>query len=284
MKILVTGSAGFIGKHLVFELEKQGHEIFAFSQSLGDDICDKNAFNKFHSQGIDAVFHLAGKTFVPQSWENPRDFYEVNILGTQNVLDFCRKTQAKMIYISAYVYGIPQYLPIDEKHPVNPNNPYAHSKYLAEELCRFYSENFGVKTVILRPFNLYGDGQKENFLIPSLIRQLKENNEIIVKDATPRRDYLHISDFINACVLSLNCQNAFNLFNVGSGKSFSIKEIIEIITTYSDKELKWESLGEKRQGEIPDTQADCALLINELDWKPQKDFKNSIINLKETFL
>lgn len=268
-KLLVTGSTGFVGKHLVLELKKQGYEIFAFAHSPEDDICDKNAFDKFKSQGISTVFHLAGKTFVPQSWENPGCFYEINTFGTQNVLDFCRETGASMIYVSAYVYGIPQYLPIDEKHPVNPNNPYAHSKYLAEELCRFYSENFGVKTTILRPFNLYGDGQRENFLIPSILKQLNEKNEITVNDLEPKRDYLHINDFVNACILTVNAKEKFKIYNVGSGFSFSVKDIIEIIEKIRGKEIDYMCLNQKRKSEIPDTRSNCTLLINDFHWSPK---------------
>jgi nucleoside-diphosphate-sugar epimerase len=215
--ILVTGSTGFIGKPLVSCLGLRGATVHHFARSRGHNILDKNAFTPFLDKGINIIFHLAGLTFVPDSWNNAGEFYAVNFLGTQNTLDFCRAVGAHMIYISAYVYGVPQYLPIDEHHPVAPNNPYAHSKWLGEELCRFYAGNMGVKVTVLRGFNLYGPGQDTRFLLPWIIMQAKEGKEIVVKDDAPRRDYLHVDDFIEACILAMQAPDQFRIFNVGSG-------------------------------------------------------------------
>jgi nucleoside-diphosphate-sugar epimerase len=115
------------------------------------------------------VFHLAGKAFVPESWQAPHGFYEVNVLGTANVLDFCRRQSASVTLISSYVYGKPLRLPIDEDHPLEPFNPYSHTKILAEEIGRYYAAQFGVPVFIVRPFNVYGPGQDRRFLIPTLI-------------------------------------------------------------------------------------------------------------------
>lgn len=275
-RVLITGSDGFVGKHLVSELKKRSCEVYLFSDLRGQDVCKKEAFDDFFDKEIDIVFHLASRTFVPDSWKNPDIFYETNTFGTQNVLDFCVKTGAKLVYIGAYIYGTPKYLPIDEKHPVSPNNPYAHSKWLAEELCRFYSKEFGVKTIILRPFNIFGEGQNENFLIPFIIKQIYEKNAVEVKDANPKRDYLYISDFIDALILLMDYEKAFSIFNIGCGYSFSVKQIIEMIIECYGKEIEWFSLKQERKNEILETVADVDLIKNALNWKPVISFKEGI--------
>ena len=278
--ILVTGATGFVGKPLVARLGQRGDIVHNFARSLGNDLLDKRAFIPFLGKGIDVVFHLAGLTFIPDSWSNPAEFYAVNTLGTQHVLDFCRATHARHIFVSAYVYGIPQYLPMDELHPVSPNNPYAHSKWFAEELCRFYALEMGVKSVILRPFNLYGPGQGDHFLIPTIVRQMQKGEEIVVRDDAPRRDYLHVSDFVNACVLSLECRDfSFRIFNVGAGYSLSVREIIETAIRAAGMELNWRSTGEVRQNEIPDTVADCTAIKNALSWLPRLSLTEGIQSL-----
>lgn len=274
-KILVIGATGFIGRHLTRVLLDSGYNVYHISRSSGHDICEKGSLGHLLNKKIDVVFHLAGSTFVPDSWEETDIFYKTNVLGTQRVLEFCKRTKAKLVYASAYVYGIPRYLPIDEGHPVLPNNPYAHSKHLGEELCEFYSRAMGVKTVILRPFNIYGPGQREPFLIPSLIRQIREDRKIEVQDELPRRDYLYISDFIAACILAMDCEK-FHVFNVGYGRSFSVKEIVETLIEVCGKEIRWRSLGRKRAHEISETIADCKLIKKVLRWKPTVSFKDGI--------
>jgi nucleoside-diphosphate-sugar epimerase len=265
--LLVTGATGFVGRPLVHRLEQQGFYVYPFARSLGNDIRRQEAFSAFQGMGIDTIFHLAGRTFVPESWNNPEDFYAVNTLGTQHALEFCRQERVRMIYVSAYVYGVPQYLPIDEKHPVAPNNPYAHSKWLGEELCRFYSRKMGVQTTILRPFNLFGPGQNEIFLIPTIIRQARAGIEIVVKDAGPRRDYLHVDDFVEACLAALQATEPCSTFNVGSGQSLSVREIIEAVIHAAGNHIGWQATGEVRQDEIPDVIADCRLINQILGWR-----------------
>lgn len=271
--ILVTGGAGFIGKHLVKALKALGHKVYVFDLTLGHDLMQRSSFESFLDKKIDIVFHLAGRTFVPKSWEQAELFYQTNVLGTQNVLSFCQKANAKLVYMSAYVYGIPKYLPIDEKHPVLSNNPYAHSKLMGEELCRFYAREMGIKVIVFRPFNIYGLGQNENFLIPMLLKQLKEKSAITVRDASPKRDFLYIDDFISACLKVINYEGAFTILNVGSGQVLSVKQIIEAMISIAGKSIAWQSLDQKRKNEIPETKADCTEIKKALGWEPRVDFK-----------
>ena len=129
MDILITGSSGFIGKHLKQKLlQHQEYSIFDQNSDDGDIALTKLKFRK-----IDHVIHLAAKSFVPDSWKNPYMFYKTNVLGAANVLEFCREKECHLTFLSSYIYGKPMYLPINEKHPIRPHNPYSHSKILSEE-------------------------------------------------------------------------------------------------------------------------------------------------------
>jgi nucleoside-diphosphate-sugar epimerase len=277
--VLVTGSQGFIGHGLTKKLTELGHSVFSMDRSLGMEILDETSYGQFAGKSISIVFHLAGLTFVPASWENPSEFYKVNTLGTQKVLDFCSAVGARMIYLSAYIYGVPQYLPIDEKHPVVPNNPYAHTKLLAEELCRFYAKYKSVPVIILRPFNLYGKNQDERFLIPLIVKQARTRHHITVKDITPRRDYLYIDDFIGACVSLLDITSPYSLFNIGYGESYSVKEIIEQVAALSGNAVTWSTENISRPNEIPDTIADISAIKSATGWSPEIPLSEGIKRL-----
>jgi nucleoside-diphosphate-sugar epimerase len=277
-RILVTGATGFIGRRLVNRLEEIGHVVYPFSRTLGHDVNDYSSFTPFLREGIEIVVHLAGLTFVPDSWVDSAAFYRVNTHGTQKVLDFCNSAKARMLYVSAYVYGVPDYLPIDESHPVRPNNPYAHSKWLGEEMCRFYSGYKGVRATILRPFNLYGPDQDERFLIPSMLRQLKEKGVIRVKDLTPRRDYLHLDDFAEALLLAMAHDEPFALFNVGSGRSYSVHQILEMLVS-GGKQVPFASTDEPRENEIPETVADITAVRERLGWTPKRELRDELAGM-----
>ncbi len=160
-EILVTGATGFLGRHLVTALESQGRVVRQHSSADGDI-----ASCSLPMEGVSHVFHLAARSYVPESWQNPRSFYHTNVMGTVNVLEHCRQNHAALTLLSSYVYGQPQRLPIAEDHPLVAANPYAHTKILAEDTARFYEQRFGISLLIVRPFNIYGPGQRGSFLIP----------------------------------------------------------------------------------------------------------------------
>ena len=277
-EVLVTGATGFIGRRAVALLGAAGVQLHCCSASTGHDLERAGALDPFLGRGITHVIHLGGRTFVPDSWGDPGAFYRTNTLGTQQVLEFCRTTGARLVYVSAYVYGVPQRLPIAESHQVAPNNPYAHSKWLGEELCRFYAGQFGVQVTVLRPFNIFGPGQGADFLIPTILRQARTETLITVKDASPRRDYLHLDDFVTALERALESEAPFSLFNVGSGESVSVGELLDMVVRHSPRPLRWASSGEVRVNEIPDTAADISAIKDALQWSPQlalEDFLRS---------
>ena len=166
--IIISGSSGFIGKNLINLISQTNkYQIITLDINNGIDLTQNEQLLSLPP--FDIFIHLANLLYVPASYQNPAVFYRVNYLTTLNALELCRKNNAKMIYISSYLYGNPKYLPIDENHPINPTNPYAQSKYICEKLCEGYYRDFKIKTIILRPFNIYGIGQKGDLLIPEII-------------------------------------------------------------------------------------------------------------------
>jgi nucleoside-diphosphate-sugar epimerase len=271
-EILVTGATGFLGRHLVVGLQSRGLGIRQHSSADGDI-----ATSSLPIDGVSHVFHLAGKSYVPESWRNPHDFYETNVMGTVNVLEHCRRNHAALILISSYVYGEPQRLPIGEDHPVAAANPYAHTKILAEEAARFYEQRFGVPLVIVRPFNIYGPGQRDSFLIPSIVRQVLDPSvkAVSVQDLRPKRDYLYVADAIDL-FMNLLRPGVRGVFNAGSGYSVSVGEIAGLINDATGTYKPLVSAGEPRPGEIMDVVADTSRAAAELDWHPRTSLADGI--------
>ncbi len=279
-KVLVTGSNGFIGKNLVQKLRELNYSVLEFS----GDILEEESYRKLHKEDISHCFHLAAKSFVPDSWNSPDPFIETNVYGTEKVLEFCRLKSVSLTFISSYLYGSPKYLPINEQHPLQTPNPYALSKHMAEELCKFYAEYYKLKICIIRPFNIYGPAQDKRFLIPELIEKFQgTEKEVKVKDLEPKRDYVYISDLIEALILTLNVKEEFLILNVGSGYSLSVAEIIEKIKTISGSKKSVVSSNEKRVNEIPDTVADIKLAAEKLGWKPKVSFEDGVKEILNSF-
>jgi nucleoside-diphosphate-sugar epimerase len=280
--ILVTGASGFIGKELVKNLLKKRFKVIEFNSSAGD-ISELNLIERYKNEKIDHIFHLSAKTFVPDSWENPTSFYKTSVMGTNNVLELCRDKKASLTFVSAYLYGEPEKLPISEDDNVKSNNPYAHSKYLAEELCRFYAEYYNVNITIARPFNIYGKNQKEIFLIPHIIKQVLNNDVINVKDLHPKRDYIYLDDLVLGLVKTIDNKKHFSIYNFGSGVEISVQEIIDIIQKIANTQKVIISEKNERKNEIMNIVADISKAKKELDWTPKYNFKDGIKEILKDF-
>jgi UDP-glucose 4-epimerase len=280
-RILVTGNSGFVGRNLIGELEKHNVQIITLTDHEGHRI-DVRDWQKIKEiDDIDVVYHLAARTYVPFSFENPRETYEVNVLGTLNLLELCRLREVeKMVFVSSYVYGQPRYLPIDENHPVQPTNPYMKSKVLGEELCRAYNIDFGVKCIILRPFNIYGPSQNGDFLIPFITSQL-QTGKIELKDSEPKRDYIYVSDLISALIEAGKFNGDFEIFNMGYGKSYSVKEIVDRIVKLYGKDIKIKYKEERRKNEIMDVVADIGNARAKLGWEPRVSFEEGLKRFRQ---
>ncbi len=273
-KVLITGASGFIGKALCSKLKKENITHYAVSSKVGD-IADEIIWDTFPSAEI--VVHLAGKTFVPYSWKKANDFYKTNILGTQNAINYCNKNNSKLIFISAYVYGIPKTLPIQENSPINPSNPYALSKYLAEQLCSFSANNRIISSAVtLRLFNVYGPGQNNNFLIPSILNNVFNKEIIQLLNPKPKRDFIYIDDVIDAIIRSFSINDNYQTLNIGSGISYSVEEIANIIQDLAKTNMPVKYLNIERENEINDVIANIENAAKYIGWKPQTNIKKGI--------
>jgi UDP-glucose 4-epimerase len=275
-KVLVTGNNGFIGTFLVKSLREIGAQVEGVDLKSGFDITDWGQIEKLEKAEI--VYHLAAVMYIPFALKNPRIVYKVNVGGTLNILEYCRINDiSKLVFASSYVYGQPEYLPVDESHPVKPTNPYARSKVMGEELCRGYSEDHGLNCVILRPFNVYGPGQNKNFLIPSIFDRIQNVKKIKLKDPKPKRDFVYVTDMIDAYIKAGELPNTIlEIFNIGYGKSYNVQEIVDEILQLTDKKVEVEYENERRPNEIMDTVAKIDKAKQRLGWSPKIDLENGL--------
>lgn len=265
MIIAVAGSDGFVGTKVCEQLEAKGHEVVRIDITRDFDLCDNTIIDKIDP--IDCFVHLANLVFVLGSYAEPEKYYRINYLTTLNALEICRKYNARLVYASSYIYGPPQYLPVDENHPVCPFNPYAQTKVICEKLCEGYHRDFKVKVSILRPFNIYGVGQKGKLLIPEIIGQLKEGKDTIeLKASSPRRDYINVIDVASAFVACTEDTNDFNIYNVCSGESISVRELTEVINKHLKKKVQFNFSEMARPNEVDESRGSYSKLES-IGWR-----------------
>ena len=172
-----------------------------------------------------------------------------------------------------------KYLPINENHPINVSNTYTHSKLICEELCKSYNRDSSIDVKILRLFNVYGKNQNKNFLIPTIINQLK-NDKIILKDSSPIRDFVHVNDVVDAITNTISSNfKGFEILNIGSGKNISKKQITDLIKKRLNKNIEINFLKKKRKNEIYETLADVSKAKKSINWVPKIDFEEGLFKL-----
>jgi|APSaa5957512535_1039671.scaffolds.fasta_scaffold15608_1 nucleoside-diphosphate-sugar epimerase len=277
IKILIAGHTGFIGSSLVKELKKKSlFELVCLSRSNGFNLNEKIDLN---GAIFDIVINLSAITNIDESWLNPSKYYKNNYLITLNLLEYARVCKAKFIQISSYTYGSPKYQPIDENHPINGYNPYASSKILADQLCESYSQQYDIPVTILKPFNIYGSDQSDRFFIKKMIKNAISGSgeKLKIQDLHAKRDYLWIDDFIDAIVKVAKAQeDGFFIYNIGSGVSYSAKEIIKIINLYTGGvtfDLTENPLSKLL---IQDCICNSNLFSKKFNWHPKVDLKEGI--------
>jgi nucleoside-diphosphate-sugar epimerase len=271
-RVLITGATGFIGTHLKWALTASGYNVALHSSCCGDIASCELDF-----PDVGHVFHLAAQTFVPESWKDPLSYYRVNLLGTVNVLEFCRLNNASLTLMSSYVYGRPARLPISENEPLQAFNPYSHTKILAEEASCYYHAQFQVPVTIIRPFNIYGPGQDRRFLVPKILTQAisPEPGPIVVADLRPRRDFIFVSDLVDLLIRTA-FRTEGGVFNAGSGSSLSVNEVIEMVNELlpAPKQILVE--GSQRPDEVLDVVADISQARQKFDWNPRTTFRDGL--------
>ena len=277
-KILVTGSLGFIGTHIVNRLPNSV-VIKDSSNEKHIDLLNRNEV--LNLKPADIVIHAASK--LPQSNVNEVAFYlENNINGTLNVLKYCIKNKVKkLICLSTYVYGNPKYSPVDENHPINPHTAYTESKYLCERLCEFYNKNYNLDVIILRPFNVFGKFQRLGFLIPNLINAIQNDKEVTITNKDSKRDFLFIDDFVDLVMSILDSRIKFEIFNVGTGISYSFEEILNKIEKITNDKFKVNYIDDEKIF-IKEITADISKIKKQVGWKPKMTLEEGLRTVLET--
>jgi NAD dependent epimerase/dehydratase len=297
MRVLVTGADGFIGSHLTEALVRNGHEVraFVYYNSFNSwgwlDHCADDVKGKFEvfagdirdphgvkkaMNGCDAVIHLAALIAIPFSYHSPDSYVDTNIKGTLNVLQAARELNvSRVIHTStSEVYGTAQYVPIDEKHPLQGQSPYSASKIGADQLAFSFYSSFNLPVVTLRPFNTYGPRQSARAVIPTIITQIANgNNEIKLGLVTPTRDFNFISDTVNGFISALTSKSGIGeVINLGSNFEISIQDIASLIGEIMNQEIKVIDSDERirpENSEVNRLWADDSKAIELLSWKPE---------------
>jgi len=306
MKILITGGAGFIGSHLCEKYVEAGHNVLCLDnfmngtirnirslihkrnfKLINGDIRDFDLLEKVMPE-VDVIFHLAAQIHVDRSVVEPKITYEINVLGTQNVLEVARMYDVKKVInaSTSEVYGSAQYAPIDEKHPLEAPHPYGASKIAADRMCYSYIQTYGMDIVIMRLFNVFGPRQKDigyGGVISIFTRRVLNNMPpIIYGDGSQTRDYTYIADAVKAYDLALNYTKQINEpINFGTGVEVSILDLANMIINLSNKNNSLKPIHvEPRIGEVKRLIADATKAKKILGWSASYDFKKG---LKEFF-
>ena len=303
MKAVVTGAAGFIGSRISFKLLESGHTVTGIDcmtdfyprwikQRNLDFLTDREAFSFIEKDVVDidskpllgdadCVFHLAAQAGVRSSWgKSFSDYVRFNIEATQKLLEGARDSKVrKFVYASSSsVYGLSPELPWKENGPLRPHSPYGVTKLAAENLCSLYHANYGLPTVSLRFFTVYGPGQRPDMAFHRFLKAVWEEKPIVVfGDGHQTRDFTYIDDIIEATVSSLDCGRSGEVYNIGGGHRLSLNEIIEIMSKVCRKKIEVVR-NDVQKGDVPDTFADIRKAGLEMGYVPRTDIEDGLSN------
>jgi len=302
MRILITGGAGFIGSHLCDKYTKKGHNVICFDNFLSGNLLNVRHLLDYRNfklikgdirnvqdlekvaPNLDVIFHLAAQIHVDRSYVEPKLTYDINVMGTQNVLETARLYDInRVIYASSSeVYGSSQYVPIDEKHPLCAPHPYGASKIAADRMCYAYTQTYGMDIPILRFFNTFGPRQRDlgyGGVISIFTRRVLSNlPPIVFGDGKQARDYVHIEDAVNGYDKVLNHKGQIKEpLNFGTGKAISIINLASMIIELCGKKGQLEPVFvDPRIGEIKNLIADASKAMKVLGWAPKYVFKDGL--------
>lgn len=320
MIVMVTGGNGYIGSHCVTNLLENGYDVLSldnfttghkevsetfstlnskgkFLNCISGDLLDSILLNEiFDKYDIKAIFHFAGLSQIDESIKEPEKYYHNNVIGTINLLNSMIAHNVRYIIFSstAAIYGEPSYLPIDEKHPKEPINPYGYTKLEIEKKMDEYDKKYGLKSVRLRYFNVAGADSHcrvgewhdhETHLIPNIIKSIIEKkifsifgNDYPTRDGTCERDYINVEDLVDAHILSLKyLMNGGNTdsFNLGTGQGSTIMEIMNGCEKITGKKIKC-VIEKRREGDVAKLICDGTKAKNVLGWIPKRSLNDSI--------
>lgn len=295
-KVLVTGADGFIGSHLTQMLLDDGYNVKALSQynSFNDwgwleevndpyhrleivcgDVRDPNYCREI-TRGCGTVFHLAALIAIPYSYIAPDSYVDTNIKGTLNMCQAARDcgTSRLIVTSTSEVYGTAQYVPIDEKHPRQPQSPYSATKIGADAIAKSFYNAFGLPVVIARPFNTYGPRQSARAIIPTIISQIACGHRTIkVGDLSPTRDFNYVEDTCRGFIALAETEGIEGMeINIATGKEVTMRHTLELIAELMDADVKYE-VDEARlrpgKSEVFRLCGDNSLITSLTGWRPR---------------
>lgn len=305
--VLVTGGSGFIGYNLARRLSEIGAMVVVYDNLSGTasaeraeklkalnircviaDIFDRNEL-LLAAKGVDIIFHLAALSSVPESYANPQKDCQINVLGTVNVLNTARVVDAPVIFTSSStVYGIPQKKPTPEDHPLHPISFYGLSKLVAEKYCQAYHKTYGLPTVLLRLFNVYGPeavtGVSYDFL-----KKIKANNRRleVIGSGEQSKDLIYVEDIVDAIIRVAQIDRAIGeAYNLGSGDTINVVKLAEKILNLLDL------LGVTKiicgvhddwPGDVTYTHADITKIKQQLGWEPKTTLEEGLLKTIKWF-
>ncbi len=302
MKILVTGGAGFIGSHVVEAFLSAGNEVCVVDDlSTGSrhnvapgvrlhevDIRDLRLNEVFEREKPEAVSHQAARANVRESFEKPVLYAEVNVVGSVNVLECCRRNGVrKVIYASTggAVYGEPQYLPVTEEHPVDPLDPYGASKHHVEHYLKLYHANFGIAFTVLRYPNVYGprqDPHGEAGVVAIFAGQMLNGDRPVINGSgEQQRDFVHVQDIARANLLALERGDG-EILNIGSGVGTSVNTVFDILaqlTGYRETRAH----GPAKKGEVSKIFLNAQAASRALGWTPRMSLEQGLASTVDYF-
>jgi len=303
-RVLVTGAGGFVGSHLVEQLLDAGAEVRCFIrynsenrygmlqdlpagrlaalEIIAGDLRDAEAVRQA-AEGVDAIFHLGALIAIPYSYLHPREVIETNVLGTLNVLVAARDLGVgRVVHTStSEVYGTAQYVPIDEKHPLQGQSPYSASKIAADKIVESFHASFDLPAVTLRPFNIFGPRQSARAVIPTIITQALTADAVRLGAVSPTRDFTFVRDTAGAYLCAVENDAAVGgVFNIGSGFEISIGDLARTIIRLVGRDVPLITDEEERlrpdRSEVRRLWADSTLARDVLGWTPAIPFEDGL--------
>ena len=307
-KVLVTGADGFIGSHLTQALLDEGCEVRALAQYnsfnnwgwledvrhpglevVTGDVRDPN-YCRHIVKGVDTVFHLAALIAIPYSYVAPDSYVDTNVKGTLNICQAVRDegTERLLVTSTSEVYGTARYVPIDERHPKQPQSPYSASKIGADAIALSFHNAFGTPVTVVRPFNTYGPRQSARAIIPTIITQIASGaREIMVGDLTPTRDFNYVADTAAGFIALAKCQEAIGReVNIATGREVSMADTLQTIARLMDAEVRWTTDPQRlRPGgsEVFRLLGDNSLITSLTEWRPRHSLEDGLRKTIEWF-
>ena len=304
-KVLIFGAGGFVGSYLCKEFLDNGYKVSGTDKVEGVALSPEVDFYKadlmknsdveklIYQIQPDIIVNLAAISSVGASWSMPQTTMAINVIGALNIMEAARKSEhkPKILFVGSSEEYVISEKPLDEKTQLNASNPYGISKVTQEQFAKLYREQYGLKIYCVRPFNHTGVGQRDSFVLPSFCKQVAEieksgnSGTIRVGNIRVKRDFSHVKDIVRAYRLIVESENCESIYNVGSGKAYSLEEILNYIIGLSSQKI--DIVIDQNRFRPTDQSVICCnnnLIQKELGWKPEYTVFDALKEMFEYFM